>query len=135
MDYLTDLVEIGNKLRQWEVGTANTANYILSDAERKGSWLEEGKVIEKLVFESHLDQEEKARMFDRINSSYNLVNKPATENTMSKYSPYILGFLAGLYFVNMASNFSKKIEDNLAEKILSSLEKELGDKIAGPSNP
>jgi hypothetical protein len=134
MDYLLELLEIEKRLRRWEIGTASIASYVLSDNERKGRWLEEGKGIERVVFESRLDQDDKERMFGRINSSYNLVSKPATDNAISKYSPYVLGFLAGLYFAGLASNFSKKIEGELADKIATALEKEIGERFARSSN-
>jgi len=138
-DYIRELIEVDKRIREWEVGKPEVAEYILKDRKRTEEWIERGNAIERIIFGSLLTQEDKAKMFGRVNTSYSFVNNKPTNNSsdeslISKYSPYLIGFVAGVYFTRTASEFSKKIEDGLANRITTIIEKELGEKLARSSN-
>lgn len=95
MDYLTQLIEVGDRLDKWEVKDAILADYIKTDSKRLADWRSEGEKISEMVFNSSLPYEDKSSRLSRIKNSYSLVDYQL-QNPIFNYQ-FGLGILAGLF--------------------------------------
>jgi len=125
MNYLTELLDFENRLKELEIKDKSIAKYI-EDFEGKENWLRKGKCLEQDVLNSSLTREDKFFILDRINNSsqYFKTNSGKKEDMIEKLAPYAIGFFLGGIFVYFLRDFVSKLGEDFGKGLSKGLYKD-----------
>lgn len=120
MDYLSQMIELEERVRKWEAKDQNIASYIKQDSKRRTDWLAEGEKISSDVFNSTLSSEDKSNLFSRIKSSYSSLDSKS-ENVLFNYQ-FGLGILTGIFLSYIFNSALNSISSSLEKGVIDGLQ-------------